>query len=457
MLDKALEYAKTHQDDFCDQLFDFLRIPSISTLSERRDDIQKAANWLAANMTEAGFEDVQVMPTAGHPVVYGQWLGAGEGVPTVLVYGHYDVQPVDPLDLWDSPPFEPQIRDGAIFARGASDDKGQAFIHVKAVESILAANGGLPVNVKVILEGEEEIGSPNLEAFVIEHCDLLAADTSLISDGRIISPDQPSIVYGLRGMAYMEIVVRGPKRDLHSGSYGGSVHNPAQVIGEIIGKLHDENGTITIPGFYYNVRSLSDEEREALAEVPYTLAQWQNETGLETPWGESEFSLLERTAARPTCEVNGIWGGFQGEGGKTIIPAEAGAKISMRLVPDQDPERIARLFEDYVRELAGPHVEMEVNNLVGAWPAITPIDSPAMAAARTAYTAAWGVEPVFTREGGSIPIVAVFQIELNAPVVLMGFGLDDNVHSPNENFRLDHFYKGIDTIIHYLYALAKRA
>ena len=457
MLDKALDYARAHRDEYREQLFDLLRIPSISTLSENKGDIQQAADWLANNMSQAGFDNVQVMPTTGNPVVYGEWLGAGADAPTVLVYGHYDVQPVDPLDLWDTPPFEPEVRDGAIFARGASDDKGQAFIHVKAVESILAANGSLPVNVKLILEGEEEIGSPSLEAFVIDHKSMLAADSSLISDGRIVSPEQPSIVYGLRGMAYMEVIVRGPKRDLHSGSYGGSVHNPAQVIGEIIGALHDNNGTITIPGFYDNVRALSEEERAALAEVPYTQAQWQKETGLDKPWGEAAYSLLERTSARPTCEVNGIWGGFQGEGGKTIIPAEAGAKISMRLVPDQDPDRIANLFENYVRELAGSHVDLEVNNLVGAWPAITPIDSPEMKAAEQAYSEAWGVAPVFTREGGSIPIVAVFQNELNAPVVLMGFGLDDNVHSPNENFRLDHFYKGIDTIINYLYALGERA
>ena len=457
MLDKALDYARAHRDEYREQLFDLLRIPSISTLSENKGDIEQAADWLANNMSQAGFDNVQVMPTTGNPVVYGEWLGAGADAPTVLVYGHYDVQPVDPLDLWDTPPFEPEVRDGAIFARGASDDKGQAFIHVKAVESILAANGSLPVNVKLILEGEEEIGSPSLEAFVIDHKSMLAADSSLISDGRIVSPEQPSIVYGLRGMAYMEVIVRGPKRDLHSGSYGGSVHNPAQVIGEIIGALHDNNGTITIPGFYDNVRALSEEERAALAEVPYTQAQWQKETGLDKPWGEAAYSLLERTSARPTCEVNGIWGGFQGEGGKTIIPAEAGAKISMRLVPDQDPDRIANLFENYVRELAGSHVDLEVNNLVGAWPAITPIDSPEMKAAEQAYSEAWGVAPVFTREGGSIPIVAVFQNELNAPVVLMGFGLDDNVHSPNENFRLDHFYKGIDTIINYLYALGERA
>lgn len=454
MLKNALERAHANRTCYLDQLVELLRIPSISTLSEHREDIRQAAEWLAADMRRIGLERAEVMLTAGHPVVYGEWLSAGADAPTVLIYGHYDVQPADPLDLWDSPPFEPQVRDGELYARGASDDKGQAFVHLKAVESVLAANGALPVNIKFILEGEEEIGSPNLETFVLEHADLLAADSVLISDGRILRPDQPSIVYGLRGMAYMEVRVKGPKRDLHSGAYGGSVRNPAQVVAEIIAALHDGNGMITIPGFYDRVRPLSDMERAALAEVPYTLEQWQAETGLDEPWGEREYTLLERVSCRPTCEVNGMWGGFQGEGGKTIIPAEAGAKISMRLVPDQDPQEIARLFTEYVQTLAGSQVRLEVTQFVGAWWALTPIDSPEMQAASAAYEATWGVKPVFTREGGSIPIVATFQKELGTPVVLMGFGLDDNIHSPNEHFRLDHFYKGIDTAIHYYYALA---
>ncbi len=456
MLEKAIEHAHANRERYLAQLFDLLRIPSISTLSEHKADIQRAADWLAADMARAGLNNVQVMPTAGNPVVYGEWLGAGDGAPTVLVYGHYDVQPVDPLELWETPPFEPTLREGKIYARGASDDKGQAFIHIKALEAMLAANGRLPVNVKIVLEGEEEIGSLNLEPFVVAHKDLLAATSGLISDSRILNPQQPSITYALRGMTYMEVRVRGPKRDLHSGSYGGSVHNPAQVVAEIIAALHDKDGRITIPGFYDKVRPLSAEERAALAKVPYTLAQWQEETGLHTPWGEPEYTLLERMTARPTCEVNGIWGGFQGEGGKTIIPAEAGAKISMRLVPDQDPDEIARLFTDYVKQLAGDKVQIEVIQHTGGWWAITPIDSLEMQAAARAYEAVWGVPPVFTREGGSIPIVATFQRELGTPVVLMGFGLDDNVHSPNEHFRVDHFYKGIDTVIHYYHYLAER-
>jgi acetylornithine deacetylase/succinyl-diaminopimelate desuccinylase-like protein len=310
------------------------------------------------------------------------------------------------------------------------------------------------VNVKIILEGEEEIGSPSLEPFVLANKELLAATSGLVSDSRIISAEQPSIVYGLRGLAYMEIRVKGPKRDLHSGSYGGSVHNPAQVVAEIIAALHDANGRITIPGFYDRVREVSIEERAALARVPYGLEQWREETGLSEPWGEAEYTVVERTTIRPTCEVNGMWGGFQGEGGKTVIPAEAGAKISMRLVPDQDPDEIARLFGQYVRRLAGDKVQLEVLDLHGGWWALTPIDSVEIKAAAQAYEAVWGVPPVYTREGGSIPIVATFQKALGAPVVLMGFGLDDNIHSPNEHFRLDHFYKGIDVAVRYLYNLS---
>lgn len=451
MLEAALEHARTHRDAYLDELFDLLRIPSISTLSEHRADIQAAAEWLAADMRRIGLHNVQVMPTGGHPVVYADWLDAGEGAPTVLIYGHYDVQPVDPLDEWETPPFEPTIRDGRIYARGASDDKGQAFSHVKAIESWLAANGSVPVNVKFLLEGEEEIGSIHLDQFILDHLDLLSADCCIISDGRIVSEDQPSVVYGIRGMAYMEIVVRGPERDLHSGSYGGAVHNPAQALAEIIAALHDENGTVTIPGFYDNVVPASDEERAALAEAPFTLEQWQAETGVEKPWGEAEYTFKERSTIRPTCEVNGIWGGFQGEGGKTIIPAEAGAKISMRLVPDQEPARIADLFTSYVKELAGDDVSITVKTHNLAFPSVTPIDSPEAGAAKRAYEDTWGVPALFTREGGSIPIVATIQRELNAPVVLMGLGLDDNIHSPNEHFSVAGFHRGVEALVR-LYA-----
>ncbi|MBN1428060.1 MAG: dipeptidase [Anaerolineae bacterium] len=453
MLDQAVTNARANRERQLNQLFEFLRIPSVSALSEHQVDIERATQWLASNMTEAGLEHVEIISTGGNPIVYGDWLGAGPNAQTVLVYGHYDVQPVDPLELWISPPFDPQIRDGEIYARGASDDKGQMFAHIKAVEAMLAGGGKLPVNVKMIFEGEEEVGSPSLEPFVVEHNDLLAATSGLISDGRIVDADTPSLVYALRGMTYMEIRIKGPSRDLHSGSYGGSVHNPAQLVAEIIASMHDRNGTVTIPGFYDNVCPLSTEERQALANVPHSLDQWREETGLDAPWGEEEYTILERTTARPTCEVNGMWGGFQGEGGKTIIPAEAGAKISMRLVPDQDPQEIARLFEAHVRRFIPADYTLEVLEHAHGRPAITPIDSPESKAAARAYQAAWGKSPVFTREGGSIPIVATFQKELGAPVVLMGFGLDDNVHAPNEHFRLDHFYKGIETIIHYYHYL----
>ncbi len=453
MRENALAHAQSSRATYLAQLLDFLRIPSISTLPEHKPDIERAAAWLVAEMERIGLTSVKAYPTDGHPIVYGEWLGAGAGAPTVLVYGHYDVQPVDPIDLWTSPPFEPQIRDGEVYARGASDDKGQMFLHLKAVESMLAADGALPVNVKFLFEGEEEIGSAHLTPFVLTHKDLLTADSVLISDSRILGPEQPSIVYALRGLCYMEIKVRGPKRDLHSGSYGGSVYNPAQLVADIIAALHDRNGTIQIPGFYDRVRPLTPEERAALARVPYTVEMWADETGLKYPWGEPEYTLLERIGARPTCEVNGIYGGFQGQGGKTVIPAEAGAKISMRLVADQDPDEIARLFTEFVKGFIPADYQLEVLQHGGGFPAITPIDSAEMQAAARAFEATWGVPPVFTREGGSIPITAVFQNDLGAPVVLMGFGLDDNIHSPNEHFRLENFYRGIDTVIHYYHNL----
>jgi len=454
MLSKSLEHAKANRQRYLDELYELLRIPSISTLTENKPDIQKAAEWIAANMRGIGLQNVNVMPTNGNPVVYGDWLGAGPHAPTVLVYGHYDVQPVDPLDLWKSKPFEPVIREGKLCARGASDDKGQMFLHIKAIESILAANHEMPVNVKVIFEGEEEIGSPNLEPFVLSHKDMLAASSGLISDGRMISTDQPSLDYALRGMAYMEFRVKGPTHDLHSGSYGGSVHNPAQLVAEIIAAMHDTNGTVQIPGFYDRVLALSDEERDHLKRSPYTLDQWRTETGLKNPWGEKDYTVIERTTARPTCEVNGLWGGFQGEGSKTIIPAEAGAKISMRLVTDQNPGEISELFKSFVKKFIPDDYQVEFKEHVHGWPALTPIDSHEIKSAAKALEATWGKPPVMAREGGSIPIVATIQKELGAPVVLMGFGLDDNIHSPNEYFTVSHFERGVDTVIHYYYYLA---
>ncbi len=454
MLNEALEYAHNNRQRFLDELFQLLRIPSISALSEHYPDMERAAGWLADELKRIGFDNVQVFPSDGPPFVYGEWLKAGEGAPTILVYGHYDVQPVDPIEEWDSPPFEPEIRDGKMFARGASDDKGQAYIHLKVAESLFATSGRLPVNIKIFFEGEEEIGSLNLDRFVETHTELLAADSALISDSRILAPDQPSIVYRLRGLTYMQIDLKGPRRDLHSGSYGGSVYNPAQAIADIVAALHDDNGTVTIPGFYDKVRPLTDRERAVLAKVPYTLDDWRKETGLDTPWGEKEYTFLERVTIRPTCEINGIWGGFSGEGAKTVLPAEAGAKVSMRLVPDQDPQEIADLFTSYVKQLAGDDLNIDVITHSTGWWSISPLDSPETSAASRAYEAVFGKEPVFTAEGGSIPVVATFQKELGIPTMLMGFGLEDNVHSPNENFRVDHFHKGIDTVIHYLCFLA---
>lgn len=452
MRDQALQHAQANRQKYLDQLFELLRIPSISTSKENKPDIQRAAEWITADMKRIGLQNVKVMPTKGNPVAYGEWLGAGPSAPTILVYGHYDVQPVDPIELWETPPFEPQVRDGRIYARGSSDDKGQAFINIKAVESMLASNS-MPANVKMFFEGEEEIGSPNLDPFVIEHKDLLSATSALISDSRIISTDLPSIVYALRGLTYMEFKIKGPKRDLHSGSYGGSVYNPAQLVADIIARMHDENGTVLIPHFYDKVRAISEEERASLAKIPATMEQWVEETGLKHPWGEADYSLIERVSARPTCEVNGIWGGFQGEGSKTIIPAEANAKVSLRLVADQDPDEVERLFTDFVKSFVPEDFEIKVTNHSNGWPVITPIDSKEMKAAAKALEATFGKAPVFTREGGSIPVAATMQKELGASVVLLGFGLDDNVHSPNEHFLVDHFYKGVDTIIHYYHNL----
>ncbi len=451
----AIQHAHAHREDYLRQLLDLLRIPSISTLSEHKADVERAAQWLAVELRRVGLSNVQVMPTGGHPVVYADWLGAGPTAPTVLVYGHYDVQPVDPLELWHIPPFEPQVRDGLIYARGASDDKGQVYLQIKAIESMLAAEGRLPVNIRLLFEGEEESGSKNLAAFVIAHRDQLAADSVLVSDTGFIRADLPTIVYSLRGIVGAEVRVTGPKRDLHSGGYGGTVHNPVLALVEMLVRLHNPDGSVAIPGFYDDVRPMTDAEREALQRFPYTLEQWQEETGLVKPWGEPGYSLIERMGRRPTCEINGIFGGFQGEGTKTIIPASAGAKITMRLVSDQSPERIGQLFKDYVLSIAPDDVKVEVQITEGGWPLVTPIESPQIEAAARACQAVWGVRPVFMPGGGSIAVMAVMQQELHIPIVLMGFGVpDSNAHAPNEFFPVEQFYRGIDAVIHYCHNLA---
>jgi acetylornithine deacetylase/succinyl-diaminopimelate desuccinylase-like protein len=399
---------------------------------------------------------VRIFFTEGHPVVFGQWMEAGEQAPTVLIYGHYDVQPADPLDEWRTEPFEPTVKDGNIYARGASDDKGQFFIHIKAVEAFLETEGRLPVNIKFMIEGEEEIGSPHLAEFIAEHREQLAADLALVSDSHILGPNQPSIVYGLRGLVYTQINVQGPDHDLHSGSFGGAVRNPANAVCNIVAALKDADGHITIPGFYDNLR-LTEDDRQLLADVPFDEAAFQGETGAPGLWGETGYTMLERISARPTLDVNGIWGGFMDEGGKTIIPARASAKISMRLVPGQDPERILHLFRDYVLELAPPEVTVEVQDFHSAAPVLIDRDLPAMEAAAEAYEKAFGRRPAFTREGGTIPVVAMLDDVLDIPTVLMGFGLpDDRLHSPNEKFNVDNFHRGIRTSIHFLDALAQQ-
>ncbi len=457
MIDPIL-YAREHKASHVAELMDFLRIPSVSTQPQHKEDVSEAARWLANMMERAGLENVRVIETKGHPLVYGDWLHAGANTPTVLVYGHYDVQPAEPVELWETPPFEPSVRDDHIYARGSSDDKGQVYIHVKAVEAYLQTIGALPVNLKFIVEGEEESGGFNLEAFVPENRELLSADVALVSDTAIVSHDQPAIVYGLRGMLYTYLDIKGPARDLHSGSFGGGINNPLNVLGHIIAKLKDEEGRILIPGFYDKVRVLSAEERDILARFPFHEDIWLAETGAPQAWGEPEYSLVERLGARPTLDVHGIIGGYTGNGGKTILPSTAHAKISMRLVPDQDPQEIATLYRDYIREITPPTVSVSITIMGRAPASITDIKIPALKAASAAYSKVFGLEPVFMREGGSIPVVGQFQEFLGLETVLMGFGLpDDKIHAPNERFYLPNYYRGIETSIQFFHEYGQLA
>lgn len=449
-------YIDANIEQFKAELFDLLRIPSVSTDSARKEDVRKAANFLKDRYLEAGLEHVKVFETPGHPIVYGDWLHAGADKPTVLFYGHYDVQPPDPLELWTNDPFDPTVVDGKVYARGAADDKGQAYIHVKSIQSFLQSGTPLPVNVKIIIEGEEEVGSPNLIPFLEAQKELLACDMVLISDTSMFAEDVPSITYGLRGLAYMEVEVFGPNRDLHSGIYGGAVANPLNVLAEIISKLKDENGVIQIPGFYDKVKPLTAAEREAYKALPFDEAAYAKELGVGATFGEEGYSSLERATGRPTLDVNGIWGGYQGEGAKTVLPSKAGAKISMRLVPDQHPDEISALFAEQFKKLAPPSVRVEVHAHHGGFPAITDLNFYGMKAAAQAFKDVYGKEPLFTREGGSIPIVAAFQRILGVSSILMGFGLNsDNIHSPNEKFSLKDFHRGIKTSARFLEVLAK--
>lgn len=450
-MSQPLDYAKANAENFRQQLYDLIRIPSVSTLPERATAVRQTAEWLADNLRNAKLENVAIMETAGHPIVYADWLHA-EGQPTLLIYGHYDVQPADMVDGWDTDPFTPTEKDGKVYARGASDDKGQAFAHIKAVEAYLHTVGTLPINVKFVIEGEEEIGSPNLPPFLAEHKDLLQADYCVISDGGILSEAQPSIVYALRGLVAIEVEVQGAKQDLHSGGYGGTIHNAVQAIAEIVAQLHDEKGIVTVPGFYDDVLALSAEERAELAKTNVDDATWLEQTGAPAIWGDPEYTIRERIGARPTLEINGIAGGFYGEGVKTVLPAKALAKITCRLVANQDPQKIYEVIKRYIDSITPPTITVDVRLLKGSGhPALVDINNPAIQAAINAYEQGFGAKPVFMREGGSIPIVAEFQQTLGLPVVLMGFGLNtDGAHGPNEHFTLSMFHKGIDTSIHFM-------
>lgn len=448
-------YLQKTRSTHLNQLTDFLKIPSISALSEHKADVKNAADWLASEMKNIGLENVQVMETKGHPVVYSEWLHA-EGKPTILIYGHYDVQPVDPLHLWETPPFEPTIRDEKIYARGASDDKGQVFMHLKSLEALFQTEGSLPVNVKLIIEGEEEIGSPNLPLFIEDHKELLSADILVISDTGMLAKGKPTICYGLRGLAGIQIDVKGAKSDLHSGSYGGGVQNSAHALVELLASFHDKNGKILVEGFYDKVLPLSEKEKAEFNSLNTNEDEIREELGVAELFGEEGYSFNERTWVRPTLEINGMYSGFQGEGIKTVIPSEATAKITCRLVPNQDPDEIVELLTKHVETHQPKGVSVTVTPFDKGAPFITPLDHPAIQAAGQAYEKVYGVPTSYTRSGGSIPIVADFNQILGLPVVLMGFGLSsENFHAPNEHFHLENFDKGMVTLCHYWHEIAE--
>lgn len=440
------EYISSNKNRFLAELFDWLRIPSISADSMRKADVRQAAEFLGNKLKEAGADSIEIFETKGHPIVYGE-KHADPSLPTVLIYGHYDVQPADPLHLWDSPPFEPVIRDEKIFARGACDDKGQVYMHVKAFEVMTKL--GLPkCNIKFMVEGEEEVGSDNLALFVRENRNKLKADVILISDTALISLDHPSITTGLRGLSYMEVEVTGPNRDLHSGVYGGAVGNPINTLCRMIASLHDQDGRVTVPGFYDKVAELSKKERDEINKAPFNIDQYKKELEIADVNGEKGYTTLERTGIRPTLDVNGIWGGYTGEGAKTVLPSKASAKISMRLVPHQVSAEITSLFTKHFEAIAPPYVKVKVMAHHGGEPAVTSTDSGPFKAASSAFREVFGKDPIPTRDGGSIPIVALFKKELGVDTVLMGFGFDsDAIHSPNEHYGVRNFLLGIETII----------
>ena len=451
----VVDFVDSNKSRFLHELDAFLRIPSISTLPERKADCTACAEHLREALTRIGMQ-ARIMPTPGHPVVYAEDLSAGPNAPTTLFYGHYDVQPVDPLHLWTAPPFEPVVRNGKIFARGSADDKGQVHLHIKGIEALRAAQGALPCNVKIMIEGEEEIGSEHLEQFLVDNKKLLACDTVLISDTAMFAHGMPSITYALRGLAYFDVTVRSANTDLHSGMFGGVVENPINVLCDMLGGLKDKYGRITIPGFYDDALPVTDAERAQFARLPFDERSFCASIGLPMTRGEFGYTTLEQNWARPTLDINGIWGGFTGEGAKTVLPAVAHAKVSMRLVANQTPERVAEVFAAHLARLAPPTVTLEVKALHGGPPAFTPIDAPGNRAAQAALRRAFAKEPVFIRDGASIPIVALFQSILSAPVVMMGFGLpDENAHAPDENLSVENYFGGVLSSAYFYEEFAK--
>jgi acetylornithine deacetylase/succinyl-diaminopimelate desuccinylase-like protein len=439
------DYQEKNKDRFLNEMLDLLRIPSVSAKSEHKPDMQKCADLVKQRLLDAGCDKAEVMVTEGHPVVYGEKL-IDASKPTVLVYGHYDVQPPEPLELWNSGPFEPTIKDGKIYARGSADDKGQFYMHVKALETLVKTNT-MTTNIKFLIEGEEEVGSPNLGKFVSGNKDLLKTDVILISDSSMLGMDKPSLDIGVRGLSYIEVEVTGPNRDLHSGTYGGAVANPATILAKMIAGCHDENNHITIPGFYDDVVEASKEERALMAKAPYDEQEYKEDLGVKELWGEKGFTTNERTGIRPTLEVNGIWGGYQGQGSKTVLPAKASAKISARLVPNQSSQKITELLLNYFQSIAPKSVTVNAFEHHGGEPYMTPIDSKGYKAAAKAVETTFGKQPIPVRGGGSIPICSLLEKELNVKIIFMGFGLDnDNLHSPNEKYNIENYYRGIETI-----------
>lgn len=448
-------YLIENRESHLQELFDLLKIPSISALPDHKEDVKATAEWVAQGLRNIGMDNVSIHPTKGHPVVYGDWLHA-EGQPTVLIYGHYDVQPVDPLHLWDSPPFEPEIRDDKIYARGASDDKGQTFMHLKALETILKTEGKLPLNFKFCIEGEEEIGSPNLPAFVEENKELLSADVIVVSDTSMNERGKPTISYGVRGLAGLQIDVKGAKSDLHSGLYGGGVHNPINALVQLLDSFHNEDGKITVEGFYDDVLPITEEEKQAFEDLNFDEEKQRQELGVPALFGEKGHSYLERTWVRPTLDINGIYGGFQGEGIKTVIPSEAHAKITCRLVPNQDPDVIVEQLKQHIEKNKPVGIEVSLQLFDKGAPYVTPFDHPAIQAASRAYEQVYKVPTSFTRGGGTLPIISTLDKVLHAPIVLMGFGLPtENFHAPNEHFHLENFDKGLETLCIYWFELEK--